>query len=82
MEEEKLPVISNSLTEQNRHKLLVKSPWEILESPVGSGGVFGLLSRHRILENLNEMGIEYVEVSHFTQISVFYLLTLIYQFAQ
>lgn len=67
LEEEKLPVISNSLTEQDRHKLLVKSPWEILESPVGSGGVFGLLSRHRILENLNEMGIEYVEVCSLSQ---------------
>lgn len=67
MEEEKLPVISSSLTEQIRHKILAKSPWEILESPVGSGGVFGLLLHQHILKNFSEMGIDYVEVCHFTQ---------------
>lgn len=63
MEEEKLPVVSNSLEEGKRHKILMKSPWEILQLPVGSGGIFSLLSSNDILENLSEMGVEYIEVS-------------------
>ncbi|XP_077226833.1 16S rRNA processing protein RimM family isoform X2 [Tasmannia lanceolata] len=69
LEEEKLPVFSSSLTEQNRHQILLKSPWKILQSPVGSGGVISLLSSHDILENLNEMGVEYVEVRSLGHIS-------------
>ncbi|XP_059669282.1 uncharacterized protein LOC132314429 [Cornus florida] len=62
LEEEKLPVVSNSLEEQNKHKILMKSPWELLQTPVGSGGVVSLLSSNNILENLSEMGVEYIEV--------------------
>ncbi|OVA02076.1 UTP--glucose-1-phosphate uridylyltransferase [Macleaya cordata] len=62
LDEEKLPVISSSPEEQNRHKILLKTPWEILQSPVGSGGVFNLLSSHNILGNLMETGVEYVQV--------------------
>lgn len=61
LEEEKLPVVSNSV-EEKKHKILMKSPWEILQSPVGSGGVFSLLSSHNVLENLSEMGVEYIEI--------------------
>lgn len=63
LEEEKLPVVSNSMEEEKKHKILMKSPWEILQSPVGSGGVFSLLSSHNIPENMSEMGVEYIEVS-------------------
>ena len=59
-----LPVVSSSLEEQNKHKILMKSPWEILQSPVGSGGVICLLSSHNIPDNLSEIGVEYVEVRH------------------
>ncbi|KAL7243316.1 hypothetical protein ACSBR1_015668 [Camellia fascicularis] len=62
LEEEKLPVVSNSLEEQNSHKILMKSPWEILQTPVGSGGIISLLSSDNILQNLSEMGVEYIEV--------------------
>ncbi|KAF9589735.1 hypothetical protein IFM89_028644 [Coptis chinensis] len=62
LEEENLPVVSNSVEEEHRHKVLMKSQWEILQSPVGSGGIFSLLSSHTILEDLNEMGVEYVQV--------------------
>jgi hypothetical protein len=58
------PVVSSSLEEQNRHKILMKSPWEILQSPVGSGGVISLLSSHNIPDNLSEIGVEYIEVRH------------------
>ncbi|XP_021295005.1 uncharacterized protein LOC110424697 isoform X1 [Herrania umbratica] len=61
LEEEKLPVVS-SLLEQNRHKILMKSPWEILQSPVGSGGVISLLSSNGIAENLARMSVEYIQV--------------------
>ncbi|KAL5772054.1 hypothetical protein ACOSP7_011662 [Xanthoceras sorbifolium] len=62
LEEEKLPVVSNSPEEQKRHKILMKSPWEILQTPVGSAGVISLLSSNNILENLNELGAEYIEI--------------------
>ncbi|MBA0871195.1 hypothetical protein Goshw_022449, partial [Gossypium schwendimanii] len=61
LEEERLPVVS-SLLEQNRHKILMKSPWEILQSPVGSGGVISLLSSDNIVENLAQNGVEYIQV--------------------
>ncbi|XP_059439372.1 uncharacterized protein LOC132171970 [Corylus avellana] len=67
LEEEKLPVVSSSLEEQNRHKILMKSPWEILQSPVGSGGVISLLSLHNIPDNLSEIGVEYIEVCSTSQ---------------
>ncbi|MBA0812061.1 hypothetical protein Gohar_026057 [Gossypium harknessii] len=61
LEEERLPVVS-SLLEQNRHKILMKSPWEILQSPVGSGGVISLLSSDNIVENLAQNGAKYIQV--------------------
>ncbi|KAF3450525.1 hypothetical protein FNV43_RR06610 [Rhamnella rubrinervis] len=67
LEEEKLPVVSNSLEEGKSHKILMKSPWEIQLSPVGSGGIFSLLSSHDILENLSEIGVEYIEICSTSQ---------------
>lgn len=64
LEEEKLPVVGSS---QNTHNVLLRSPWEILHSPVGSGGIFSILSSNDILENLNELGVEYVEVCSLDQ---------------
>lgn len=62
LKEERLPVVSNVVDEQSKFKILMKSPWEILQSPVGSGGVINLLSSPNILERLTELGMEYVEV--------------------
>ncbi|GAV79576.1 RimM domain-containing protein/PRC domain-containing protein [Cephalotus follicularis] len=67
LEEEKLPVMSCLAEELNRPKILMKSPWEILQSPVGSGGVISLLSSQNIAENLTEMGVEYIEVCSTSQ---------------
>jgi hypothetical protein len=61
LEEEKLPVVSGSL-EENKYKILMKSPWEILQSAVGSGGFIDLFTKHSIADNLINMGVEYVEV--------------------
>ncbi|KAI3938025.1 hypothetical protein MKW98_018581 [Papaver atlanticum] len=69
LEEEKLPVVSSLTEEQNKHKILLKSPWEILQSPVGSGGIFSLLSTHAILGNLVENGVEYVQVCSLSRAS-------------
>ncbi|KAI4295369.1 hypothetical protein L6164_035423 [Bauhinia variegata] len=61
LEEEKLPVVS--LVEgENKYKILMKSPWEILQSPVGSGGVISSLSKYGLADNLSNMGVEYVEI--------------------
>lgn len=62
LEEEKLPVVSSSLEGQNKYKILMKSPWEILQSPVGSGGFISLFSKHSITDNLINMGVEYLEL--------------------
>ncbi|KAL3616951.1 hypothetical protein CASFOL_039345 [Castilleja foliolosa] len=60
LEEEKLPVVTSS---SEGHKILMKSPWEILQRPIGSGGLINLFSSHEsLLDQLNEMGVEYIEV--------------------
>ncbi|KAI3800701.1 hypothetical protein L1987_28795 [Smallanthus sonchifolius] len=67
LEEENLPVVSSSPGEHKKHKILMKSPWEILQTPVGSGGVISLLSSHNILESLVAMGVKYIEISSVDQ---------------
>ncbi|XP_058731631.1 uncharacterized protein LOC131603351 [Vicia villosa] len=62
LEEEKLPVVRSSPEGPNKYKILMKSPWEILQSPVGSGGFISLFSKHNIAGNLINMGVEYVEL--------------------
>ncbi|KAK7369188.1 hypothetical protein VNO80_11223 [Phaseolus coccineus] len=62
LEEEKLPVVSSLPEGQNKHKILMKSPWEILQSPIGSGGLISLFSKHSIADNLIGMGVEYIEL--------------------
>ncbi|KAK6932260.1 RimM, N-terminal [Dillenia turbinata] len=66
-EEEKLPVVSSSLDEKERHKILMKSPWEILQSPVGTGGAITLLSSGNILDNLSNLGVDYVQICSINQ---------------
>ncbi|XP_062232160.1 uncharacterized protein LOC133929428 [Phragmites australis] len=61
LEELELPIVSIS-SEVNRKKVLMKSPWEIIEKPAGSGGIFSLLSSNKILDTLNEMGVEYTQI--------------------
>lgn len=72
MEEEKLPVVSSSLEEQEKNKILMKSPWEMLQVPVGSGGVISSLSSNNLLENLRDMGVEYIEVSHLKRMIILF----------
>ncbi|KAK1258932.1 hypothetical protein QJS04_geneDACA020245 [Acorus gramineus] len=67
LEEVKLPVVSILNMNQDAHKILLKSPWEILQSPVGSGGVFSLLSSHNILDGLKDMGVEYIQVCNLSE---------------
>ncbi|KAL3833586.1 hypothetical protein ACJIZ3_008322 [Penstemon smallii] len=62
LEEEKLPVVNSSLEGHTKNKVLMKSPWEFLQKPIGSGGVISLLSSHNLLDKLNEMGVEYIEI--------------------
>ncbi|XP_016507946.2 uncharacterized protein LOC107825588 isoform X1 [Nicotiana tabacum] len=62
LEEEKLPVVTASQEEESKHKILMKSPWEILQQPAGSGGIVTLLSAHNLLEHLHVMGVEYIQV--------------------
>ncbi|CAI8618749.1 unnamed protein product [Vicia faba] len=62
LEEEKLPVVRSSPEGHNKYKILMKSPWEILQSPVGLGGFVSLFSKHNIADNLINMGVEYVEL--------------------
>ncbi|RWV85813.1 hypothetical protein GW17_00052365 [Ensete ventricosum] len=61
VEELQLPVVSIPI-DQNGSKILLKSPWEILQAPIGSGGFFSLLLSHNILPELDKMGVEYVQV--------------------
>lgn len=64
LEEEKLPLVSSSVAEDGKHKILMKSPWEFLQRPIGSAGVISLLSsQDSLLDELGELGVEYVQVS-------------------
>lgn len=67
LEEENLPVVSCSAVEQKKNKVLMKSPYAILQSPLGSGGVITALSSYNILEDLIESGVEYVELCNFNK---------------
>ncbi|XP_016449337.1 uncharacterized protein LOC107774356 isoform X1 [Nicotiana tabacum] len=60
--EEKLPVVTASQEEESKHKILMKSPWEILQQPAGSAGIVTLLSSQNLLEHLHVMGVEYIQV--------------------
>lgn len=69
LEEEKLPVVS-AFADQDSNKILLKSPWEILQASIGSGGVLSLLSSHKVLNELNVKGVEYVQVCSLSERSV------------
>uniref|UniRef100_A0A7N1A3Z8 16S rRNA processing protein RimM n=4 Tax=Kalanchoe fedtschenkoi TaxID=63787 RepID=A0A7N1A3Z8_KALFE len=62
LEEEKLPVIGPASELACKHKILMKSPWEMLQTSVGSGGVLSLLGANYMLESLSKLEVEYVEV--------------------
>ncbi|XP_027345168.1 uncharacterized protein LOC113857449 [Abrus precatorius] len=62
LEEEKLPVVSSLPEGQNKYKILMQSPWEILQSPIGSGGCISMFSKHNIADNLIDMGVKYIEL--------------------
>lgn len=61
LEELELPIVSMS-SEASRKKVLMKSPWEIIKKTAGSGGIFSLLSSNKILDSLNQMGVQYTQV--------------------
>ncbi|XP_042427023.1 uncharacterized protein LOC122014708 [Zingiber officinale] len=61
LEEVQLPIVSMPV-DQNSSKILLKSLWELLEAPIGSGGFFRLLLSNNILAQLCEIGVEFVEV--------------------
>ncbi|XP_042422073.1 uncharacterized protein LOC122009831 isoform X2 [Zingiber officinale] len=61
LEEVQLPIVSMPV-DQNGSKILLKSLWELLEAPIGSGGFFRLLLSNNILAQLCEIGVEFVEV--------------------
>uniref|UniRef100_A0A1J3K4H8 Ribosome maturation factor RimM n=1 Tax=Noccaea caerulescens TaxID=107243 RepID=A0A1J3K4H8_NOCCA len=62
LKEETLPVVCSSPLEPKKHKILMKSPWEILKSPVGSGGVLSILASHGVTDSLSSLGIDYLQV--------------------
>ncbi|KAJ4821537.1 Ribosome maturation factor RimM [Rhynchospora pubera] len=61
LEEGRLPVFSMT-SDQSGSKVLFKSPFELLEAPIGPGGDLSLLSFQKILDTFNQMGIEYLQV--------------------
>lgn len=56
-------MVSSSLEGNRKPKILMKSPWEFLQRPIGSGGLISLLSsQESLLDQLSETGVEYIEV--------------------
>ncbi|KAK4794500.1 hypothetical protein SAY86_012494 [Trapa natans] len=70
LEEKMLPIISSSTEEGKRHKILMKSPWEMLQSPLGSGGIIMSLSSQCMPEILSELGVVYIRVCSIDRISL------------
>uniref|UniRef100_A0A0A9BZ64 Uncharacterized protein n=1 Tax=Arundo donax TaxID=35708 RepID=A0A0A9BZ64_ARUDO len=70
LEQLELPIVSIS-SEANQKKVLMKSPWEIIKKPAGSGGIFSLLSSNKILHTLNEMGVQYTQICSISNRPVF-----------
>ncbi|ERN02797.1 uncharacterized protein LOC18430919 isoform X1 [Amborella trichopoda] len=58
-----LPVVSCSFTQDNKPKILLKTPWEVLQSRLRSGGIFCSLACTNLVDILIDMGIQYMEVS-------------------
>ncbi|CAN8245875.1 unnamed protein product [Cochlearia groenlandica] len=73
VKEETLPVVCSSPEEPKKHKILMKSPWEILKSPVGSGGVLTILASHGITDSLSSLGIDYIQVHNIETKSQHYI---------
>ncbi|PKA61211.1 UDP-N-acetylglucosamine pyrophosphorylase [Apostasia shenzhenica] len=57
-----VPTSKLAIISRGSNKILLKSAWEILQAPVGSGGIFASISSQKCVDLLYEMGIEYVEV--------------------
>lgn len=70
LEAGRFPVFSMP-SDQSGSKILFKSPFELLEAPIGPGGVFSLLYNQKIHDAFNQMGIEYVQVGPKLFISLF-----------
>ncbi|WOL14509.1 hypothetical protein Cni_G23289 [Canna indica] len=61
LEELQLPIVSMPI-DQSGSKILLKSSWEILQAPIGSGGFLMSLLSNNIMTELNKIGVEYVQV--------------------
>ncbi|XP_078181655.1 16S rRNA processing protein RimM family [Carex rostrata] len=61
LEAGRFPVFSMP-TDKSGNKILFKSPFELLEAPIGPGGVFSLLYNQKIHDAFNQMGVEYVQI--------------------
>ncbi|PKU73429.1 uncharacterized protein LOC110093368 isoform X1 [Dendrobium catenatum] len=68
LEETRLPIVSKSVDSK---KILLKSSWEILLAPTGSGGTFASLLSQKGVDFLQEMGVEYVQVCSLSERSAF-----------
>ncbi|XP_030547319.1 uncharacterized protein LOC115753000 isoform X2 [Rhodamnia argentea] len=60
-EEQMMPVVSCP-DEQTRRKILMQSPWEMLQSPIGSGGIISVISSESIADNLGKIGVDYFQI--------------------
>ncbi|KAF2530794.1 hypothetical protein F2Q70_00031473, partial [Brassica cretica] len=62
LKEETLPVVCSSPEKPKKQKNLMKSSWEILKSPVGSGGVLSVLVSHGTKDSFSSLEIHYLQV--------------------
>lgn len=67
--QESLPCIGMS-SDSRESKILLESPWKIIQAPAGPGSIVGSLLNQRILERLTEMDIQYVQICSLNDLSV------------
>ena len=62
----------NSLLQQNKHKILMKSHEVILQSLVESGWVISSLSSYNIVEKLVQISVKYIKIFHEERIGMIF----------
>lgn len=67
--QESLPCISIS-SDSGANRILMESPWKIIQAPTGPGSIVSSLLNQGILERLTERDIQYVQICSLNDLSV------------
>ncbi|BFI24597.1 16S rRNA processing protein RimM [Marchantia polymorpha subsp. ruderalis] len=61
VKQDSMPCIDLDMIE-DRHRILLETPWKVAQAPGGNGGLFTALNAQGIIDRLAEEGVDYVQV--------------------